>query len=149
MRLETVNRYVGEIECIMQSVFSGATYYKPTSDQFAEDLNRRIYSTNKYKKLPQWAKDKIYDRWYHMRKNMMDKYIRLFYIGLDGRKIPTGKSWDLFTEEEKQMQMSENNLPIHHLWMEEKIQRNDDGSEIITLTPTDKVYWCGRIKETE
>jgi hypothetical protein len=33
--------------------------------------------------------------------------------------------------------------------MEETIQRNDDGSEIITLTPTDKVYGCVKIKETE
>ena len=76
-------------------------------------------------------------------------YVRLFYIGLDGRKIPTYKSWDLFTEEEKKLCMTPNGLSIHHIWMEETIQRNDDGSEIITLTPTDKVYWCAKIKETE
>jgi hypothetical protein len=146
MRLETANRYVGEFECIIQSIYSGAKYYKPTSAKLVEEILQRVHDNPKYKKLPEWAKDKLYNTWHHIRKNTDEKYIRMFYIGLDGRKIPTGKSWDLFTEEEKQMQMSENNLPIHHLWMEEKIQRNDDGSEIITLTPTDKVYWHNDMK---
>lgn len=146
MRLETANRYVGEFECIIQSIYSGAKYYKHTSDQLVEELIQRIYSTNEYKKLPQWAKDKIYDRWYHMRKNMIDKYIRLFYIGLDGRKIPTHKAWDLFTEEEKELSRTNNPLPIHHLWMDETVVNHDDGSVTITLTPTDKVYWHNDMK---
>ncbi len=96
-----------------------------------------------------WAKGKVYDIINHFRKKTIDMYVRLFYIGLDGRKIPTHRAWDLFTEEEKKRFRTNNDLVIHHIWMRETIQRNDDGSEIITLTPTDKVYWFSEIKETK
>ncbi len=148
MRLETVNRHLGEFECIIQSIYSGAKCYHSTSVQINAEICQRVFDTNKYNHLPIWAKSKIYDILNHFRKKTTDMYVRLFYIGLDGRKIPTYKSWDLFTEEEKELCRT-NTLTIHHIWMEETIQRNDDGSEIITLTPTDKVYWFDRIKETE
>ena len=146
MRLETANRYVGEFECIIQSIYSGAKYYKPTSAQLVEQINQRVYDNPKYKKLPEWAKDKLYNTWHHIRKNTDEKYIRMFYIGLDGRKIPTHKAWDLFTEEEKELSRTNNPLPIHHLWMNETVINNDDGSVTITLTPTDKVYWHSGMK---
>jgi hypothetical protein len=149
MRLETVNRYVGEIECIVQSIYSGAKCFHPTSEHISNEICQRVFDTNKYKNLPTWAKSKVYYIINHIRKTTTDKYVRLFYIGLDGRKIPTYKAWDLFTEEEKELCRTSKGLTIHHLWMKETIQRNDNGIEIITLTPTDKVYWCSRIKETE
>lgn len=148
MRLEAVNRHLGEFECIIQSIYSGAKCYHSTSVQINAEICQRVFDTNKYNNLPIWAKSKIYDIINHFRKKTTDMYVRLFYIGLDGRKIPTYKSWDLFTEEEKEMCRT-NTLTIHHIWMKETIQRNDDGSEIITLTPTDKVYWFDKIKETE
>lgn len=141
MRLETVKRYVGEFECIIQSIYSGAKFYHPTSGQLVEELNQRVYNVDKYKNLPDWAKNQIYIKWHSLRKNMIDNYIRLFYIGLDCRLIPTHKAWDLFTEEEKELYRATNGLKIHHIWMKETVQINDDGVEIITLTPTDKVYW--------
>jgi hypothetical protein len=149
MRLETVNRHLGEIECIIQSVYSAAKCHLLSSEQINAEIYRRVLDTNKYKNLPMWAKDKVYDIIKHFRKKTIDMYVRLFYIGLDDRKIPTHKAWDLFTEEEKELCRTPNGLVIHHIWMRETIQRNDDGSEIITLNPTDKVYWCSKIKETE
>jgi hypothetical protein len=149
MRLETANRHLGEIECIIQSIYSGAKFYHPTSEELSAEILRRVLDTNKYNNLPMWAKSKVYDIMNHIRKTTTNMYVRLFYIGLDGRKIPTHKAWDLFTEEEKELCRTFNGLVIHHIWMKETIQRNDDGSEIITLTPTDKVYWGCEIKETE
>jgi hypothetical protein len=142
MRLETANRYVGEFECIIQSIFSGAKYNYPTSAQLTEQLNIRVFNVERYKRLPDWAKNQIYIKWHSLRKNMIDKYVRLFYIGLDGRKIPTHKAWDLFTEEEKELcRATDGLMKIHHIWMKETVQLNDNGSELIILTPTDKVYW--------
>jgi hypothetical protein len=149
MRLETANRQLEEFECIIQSVYSGAKCYHLTTKQINDQINQRIIGTNKYENLPRWAKSKVYDIINHFKKKTTDMYVRLFYIGLDGRKIPTHKAWELFTKEEKELFRTNNDLEIHHIWMKKTIIRNDDGSEVITLTPTDKVYWRSKIKETE
>lgn len=146
MRSSTAYKRIGEIHCVIQSIYSGATVYCSTTTQIHEQLSQRVWETSRYKTLPQWAQSKIHDIHQFIRKNTIDKYVRLFYIGLDGRKIPTYKAWDSFTEEEKERSRSNNNLPIHHLWMKETVVNHDDGSVTITLTPTDKVYWHSEMK---
>ncbi len=146
MRTTTAYNRIGEFQCVIQSIYSGATVYGSTSTQVHEQLSQQVWETSRYKTLPQWAKSKIHDILHFIRKNTIDKYVRLFYIGLDGRKIPTYKAWDLFTEEEKELCRSTDGLKIHHIWIKETIQRNDNGSELIILTPTDKVYWHDGMK---
>ncbi len=145
MRSSTAHDRIGEFHCVIQSIYSGATVNGSSATQIHEQLCQRVWENSRYKTLPQWAQSKVHDIQCFISKNTINKYIRIFYIGLDGRKIPTYKAWDLFTEEEKELLRSKN-LKIHHLWMKETIQRYDNGSEVINLVPTDKVYWYSGMK---
>ncbi len=141
MRSSTAYDRIGEFHCVIQSIYSGATVNGSSCTQIHEQLSQRVWENPRYKTLPQWAQSKVRGIKDFIRKNTIDKYIRLFYIGLDGRKIPTYKAWELFTEEEKELCRSTGGLKIRHLWLKETIQRYDNGIEVITLVPTDKVYW--------
>ena len=143
MRFSTADRYVSELIVLTDYVYSGAVAHHLTMHQLSEEYCQRILQDSRWSRLPGWAKSKLRDYKEFKRKVMVDKYIRMFYIGLDGRKIPTHKSWDLFTEEERQ----HNDLTLHHLWMSERVQLGDDGSRIYTYTPTDDLYYCSKIEK--
>ena len=147
MRLSTAERYVGELICVLDSIYSGAKIQHPSQYKLSEEVCSRIYSDSRWKRLPEWAKSKISHYKEIKRTEMINRYVGMFYIGLDGRKIPTHKAWDLFTEEERQNIRHGITLPIHHLWMRESIQLCDNGSQIYIYAPTDKVYYCSKIEE--
>ena len=146
MRSSTAHNRIGEFHCVIQSIYSGATVNGSSATQIHEQLCQRVWENSRYKTLPQWAQSKVRNSQKFIRENTIAKYIRLFYIGLDGRKIPTYKAWDLFTKEEKELCRPTDGMKIRHLWMKETIQRYDNGSEVITLVPTDKVYWYDGMK---
>ena len=142
VKLETTQRHLGEIECVIQSVYSGAKISDPTLSEIRKQLKERVFYTNRYKNLPGYAKDKVSYMIGAIRKSVIDEYVHLFYIGLDGRLIPTHKYLEL-TEEENNI-LKGGGLEIRWIWMKEVIQHNDNGSVIKIFTPTDKVYWTNR-----
>ena len=140
MKTETAQKNVLELEAKMLSLYSAAIVNKPTMLELTTLLKENIYETKKYKALPGWAKKNLAVAFYYIRKRVVDRYIIIMYVGLDGRMIPTRKAWDNFTEQEKTL-FQIGVLTTKHFWMEETKTFNDDGSIIQKLTPTDKVYW--------
>lgn len=140
MKTETAQKNVLELEEKMRYLYSAAIVNKPTMLELAALLKENIYESKKYKALPKWAKEKLAVALYYIRKRVVDRYIIIMYVGLDGRMIPTHKAWDNFTEQEKTL-CQIGGLTMKHFWMEETETFNDDGSIIQKLTPTDKVYW--------
>ena len=140
MKTETAQKHVLELETKMLYLYSAAIVNKPTMLELTTLLKENIYESKKYKALPEWAKEKLAMALYYIRKRVVDRYIIIMYVGLDGRMIPTCKAWDNFTEQEKTL-CQIRGLTMKHFWMEETETFNDDGSIIQKLTPTDKVYW--------
>ena len=137
--LKTVD-VIRRIEMSLTDLIISSICAKSNMREIFSEMNIRVYKQNSYQKLPKWAKERIASYWDANRKSMVNEYIRIFYIGLDGRKIPTHCAWDSFTEEERSG-LKDGRIRMVHLWLEKTIERFDDGTMVVKYTPTDKIYY--------
>lgn len=142
MRCSTAYNHVAYFQAVIDRVFRGAIYSYPSMVDLNASLQNEVFSTQRFKRLPIWAKDALVAHRRYWRERIMRDHVAQLYVLPDGRKVICRNAWDSFPEEiRERVRKGEIQLPIKTFWLSSTESCTPDGVVTRITTPTDRVFF--------